>query len=83
MWLREYPGKGHKPGHGGQGGVKVYRERLQDPENKVGCVKPLIDARVKTEWLVDDSPKWLDLVVEEQIDRKQQRTVVEWSVVDD
>lgn len=58
--------------------VTVYRARQQDPDNAVGSVKPLIDALNRLGWLVDDTTRWLDLEVEERIDRKEPRTEVYW-----
>ena len=61
--------------------ITVYRARLQDPDNAVGSVKPLVDALNHLGWLVDDTLEWLDLEVKEIVDRKNQRTEVNWEAL--
>jgi len=62
--------------------ITMYRWNRQDPGNRETSVKPLVDALVGRGWLVDDSDKWLDLVVPpEIIDRKRQRTEVTWEAI--
>lgn len=63
--------------------ITMHRWSLQDPGNREGSVKPLVDALVSRGWLMDDSDKWLELEVREEVERKRQRTEVEWSVLDD
>ncbi len=62
--------------------ITIYRARLQDPDNAVGSVKPLVDALSRIGWLVDDTLEWLALDVEERIDTKEQRTEVYWEPLD-
>ena len=60
--------------------IKVYRFSLQDPDNKVGSVKYLVDALKLAGWLCDDTPEFLELEVEEVIERDKelQRTEITW-----
>ena len=62
--------------------IIVYRWNLQDPDNAVASCKYLLDALVARGWMVDDSKQWLDSDVEEVIDRKNPRTVIDWAVVE-
>lgn len=56
--------------------ITLYRKKLQDPDNLVGSVKPLVDA-LKKAWLIyDDSPEWLTLRVH-QAKCEEQKTYVE------
>lgn len=41
--------------------IVVYRVKLQDPDNAVACLKPLIDALKEMNFLVDDNNEWLIL----------------------
>lgn len=61
--------------------ITVYRKRLQDRDNAVGSVKPLVDALVWKGWAADDSVQWLKLEVEERVDRKEPRTEVYWEPI--
>jgi len=61
--------------------IVVYRAKRQDKDNRYGSVKHLVDALTSVGWLVDDSTYWLDLEVEEVVDRKNQRTQVTWSII--
>ena len=61
--------------------ILVFRGRLQDPDNRYGSVKHLVDALVRLGWLVDDSDFWLQLEVVEIVDRKAQRTEVTWEAL--
>jgi hypothetical protein len=58
--------------------ITLYRKRLQDPDNAVASVKPVVDALVRNGWLVDDSPEYLDLKVVE-MKAKEPRTEILWS----
>ena len=58
--------------------ILCYRKGLQDPDNAVASVKPLVDALVARGWAVDDSAKWLTLEVAEKIDRANTRTEITW-----
>lgn len=53
-----------------------YRKRLADTDNLIGGAKCLIDSLVKNEILIDDDPKHLILVVQGEIDLKEQRTEI-------
>ena len=58
--------------------ITVYRRRRQDPDNAVASVKPLVDAVKRLYWLVDDSDRWVTLIVQEKNARKDhERTEVE------
>jgi hypothetical protein len=61
--------------------IMVFRARKQDPTNARASVKELEDALVKRGWAVDDTEEWLDLRVAEEVDRKNQRTIVEWQLL--
>lgn len=59
--------------------IVVYRSRLQDPDNRVASVKPLIDALKRRGWIRDDSEEFLELtVLEWKCRRKEERTEVHW-----
>ena len=59
----------------------VYRSRLQDPDNAVASLKPLIDAICKLGWLTDDSEEYLTLGSRlEKCGRREERTEVVWSI---
>ncbi len=59
----------------------VYRWNLQDPTNARASVKYLEDALVARGWAVDDTAEWLELHVEERIDRKNTRTEITWEAL--
>ena len=68
--------------------ITVYRSRLQDPDNKVGSVKNLVDALKEMGFLVDDNNEYLILKVEEKkvniiTDSQPARTVLELKVIED
>ena len=59
----------------------VYRSRLQDPDNAVASLKPIIDAIRRLGWLTDDSEKYLTLVSrQEKCSRQEERTEVTWLI---
>ena len=60
--------------------IAVYRKRRQDHDNARDSVKNLVDALSALGWLHNDSPKWLDLEVTEELG-KPERTEVEWEVL--
>ena len=45
--------------------ITIKRPRRQDPGNREGSVKPLVDAINQHGWLVDDDDKHLELIVHE------------------
>lgn len=57
--------------------VTVRRRRRQDPDNAAGSVKPLLDALKNLGWIVDDSPRWIELVVTEETCRRGERPATE------
>ena len=57
--------------------VLVYRKRLQDPDNQVASVKPLVDALRARGWLYDDSAEHVELTVWEQKSVNPE-TLVSW-----
>lgn len=59
----------------------VFRKKTQDPTNVRASIKELEDALVKRGWAVDDTEEWLDLRAAEDVDRKNQRTVIEWEML--
>jgi len=61
-------------------GIIVFRKiKAQDPDNRVGSVKHLVDAINRCGWLVDDSDEWLDLAVAEKVDGVGGLTTVYWT----
>jgi hypothetical protein len=61
--------------------VVVRRRRLQDPDNAVASLKPLLDALVRRGWLADDSGVHLELEVREEVSKVSQ-TWVKWEVLE-
>ncbi len=57
--------------------LTIHRRRLQDPDNQVASVKPILNALVARGWLVDDSADHVDPHVEE-CKGLAVGTVVEW-----
>ena len=55
--------------------LDCVRQRLLDPDNLVGSVKPVIDALKRQGWLQDDTPALLKLEVAQQKGPKQLRGV--------
>jgi hypothetical protein len=43
-----------------------YRRRVLDKDNLYGGVKPIVDAIRDLDLIVDDSPQWLDLTVDQE-----------------
>ena len=61
--------------------IKVYRPRRFDPDNAMGGLKPLIDAMRDLGLLKNDSPKWIDLSLEQYVDGKNPRTEIEMTAL--
>jgi Holliday junction resolvase RusA-like endonuclease len=57
--------------------IVSYRARLLDKDNLYSGAKCLVDALRRTRLIRDDSPRWLELEVEQEVDRKNQRTEIE------
>lgn len=65
-------------------GVTLYRKRRLDPDAKVASVKPILDAMVELGWLKDDSERWLELNVIQELARKTPpRVEIEWERIED
>src|SRR5262245_29594207 len=60
--------------------VLVLRRKLQDPDNAVASVKPVLDALKRRGWLFDDAGAWLRLEVEEMA-AAVDRTVINWKLL--
>ena len=56
--------------------VRLYHKGTYDPDNLVGCLKPVIDALVRVKYLLDDSAKYFELGQIEQIRSTEKRTVL-------
>lgn len=57
--------------------VRVFRDRLLDPDNAAAGLKVHLDAMRDIGLLWNDSPKWLSLEVEQFIDKENPRTEIE------
>jgi Holliday junction resolvase RusA-like endonuclease len=57
--------------------ISIYRPRRLDFDNAVGGCKPLVDSLRDIGLIKNDSPRWLDLEVEQFIDRKNPRVEIE------
>ena len=63
--------------------ITMHRSRLQDPDNRVGCLKPLVDALRHTNWLFDDSEAWCELhVFEQKCKRGDESTWIVWDRIE-
>lgn len=56
--------------------ITSYRARLLDKDNLYFGAKVLVDALCRMRLIRDDSPRWLELEVEQEVDRKNQRTEI-------
>lgn len=59
--------------------VTVFHPGTYDPDNIVGCLKPVLDALKNIRFLTDDSREWLELLPVEQYraTRSQAQTVID------
>jgi len=48
--------------------VVYFTKRLQDKDNFMASLKPLLDTLVELDLIRDDSPKWIKLIAEQEID---------------
>ena len=61
--------------------ITVFRNRLQDPDNAIASLKPLIDAIKCAGWLVDDDCARLVLKAQQvKCTKVEQRTEVKWRI---
>ena len=56
--------------------IVSYRRRLLDVDNLYGGVKGLLDACIDEELIWEDSPKYLDLVVEQYTSKKYETIIL-------
>lgn len=47
--------------------IITSRKRRLDPDNAVASLKPVIDALKRAGWIRNDSPKWLELEVSQDV----------------
>lgn len=52
------------------------RGPLSDPDNLTARAKVPLDALVRRKWLTDDSPKYLKLIVREEVTGKRGQTII-------
>lgn len=57
--------------------VRVFRKRRLDYDNAIAGLKPLVDVIKELGIIHDDSPKWLDLGLDERIDLSNPRTEID------
>lgn len=59
--------------------IVVFRVRLQDPDNAVASLKPVIDALNRHGWMVDDDCAGVDLGArQEKCKKADERTEITW-----
>lgn len=46
--------------------ITVERKKLLDKDNLFGGIKPVLDSIKNLEFIVDDSPEWIDLAVAQE-----------------
>ena len=56
--------------------IVSYRKKLLDYDNLVGGIKGLLDACIDEELIWEDSPKYLDLVVEQYTSKKYETIIL-------
>tara|TARA_R110002020_G_scaffold145643_2_gene319869 strand:- start:85 stop:378 length:294 start_codon:yes stop_codon:yes gene_type:complete len=62
--------------------ITVHRVRLQDPDNAVASLKPVIDALNRHGWMVDDDCAGVNLVAyQEKCKKADQRTEITWKTM--
>jgi Holliday junction resolvase RusA-like endonuclease len=49
--------------------ITMYRKRLQDVDNAVTSCKALIDSLRRSGFIWDDAPQWLELKVQQVVDK--------------
>lgn len=59
--------------------IMSYRRRLLDKDNLIGGTKPIVDALKSCGFIWDDSPEWIELYVDQDVDTKRPRTEIEVS----
>lgn len=57
--------------------ITMHRKRLQDVDNAVMSCKALIDSLRRTGFIWDDSPQWLELKVQQVVNKNKQFVWVE------
>lgn len=57
--------------------VTIYHRTRRFDEDNISAIKPVLDALRKLGLIYNDSPKWLDLSVVQEIDHKNPRTEIE------
>jgi Holliday junction resolvase RusA-like endonuclease len=57
--------------------ITTFRPRRLDPDNAAGGCKVLLDAMRDIGLIRNDSPKWLELVVNQVIEKRECRTEIE------
>ena len=71
-WLHEFPPASRQKAKGKRMVliIRVFKrgvgQRRYDLDNLRGGVKVVVDALKKTGWLVNDSPKWCEIVVDQR-----------------
>lgn len=56
--------------------IVYHKTRRFDEDNLHGAVKGIIDALRKTNWIYNDSPRWLDLELSQAIDHENPRVEI-------
>ena len=56
--------------------IVVYRKQISDIDNLYGGIKPVVDSLVKNDLLIDDGPKYCNLISEVCVDLNNQRTEI-------
>lgn len=56
--------------------IVYHKTRRFDEDNLHGAVKGILDALRKTDWIYNDSPRWLELELSQTIDRENPRVEI-------